>query len=106
MLILVELINILIHLLFPYLRYNKYRYKCNTVRINQIHCMLSILDPKEAKTFYILKFWRMNERQYPTVSFIAHDLLTPLLSTIALEYALMHLIRFYLIKNQHSKKTY
>ncbi|KAL2480724.1 Zinc finger BED domain-containing protein DAYSLEEPER [Abeliophyllum distichum] len=41
----------------------------------------------ERNNFDILRWWRQNERQYPIVSVIARDLLTPLVSTVASESA-------------------
>ncbi|KAL2510976.1 Zinc finger BED domain-containing protein DAYSLEEPER [Abeliophyllum distichum] len=49
------------------------------------HDMFNLLDEDERNNFDILRWWRQNERQYPIVSIIARDLLTPPVSTIASE---------------------
>ncbi|KAL2505829.1 Zinc finger BED domain-containing protein DAYSLEEPER [Abeliophyllum distichum] len=51
------------------------------------HDMLNLLDEDERNNFDILRWWRQNERQYPIVSIIARDLLTPPVSTVASESA-------------------
>ncbi|XP_022890544.1 zinc finger BED domain-containing protein RICESLEEPER 1-like [Olea europaea var. sylvestris] len=55
------------------------RYMCVDVR--------SVLQPHELQEFSLLNWWRCNERQYPIVSKIARDLLTPPVSTVASEAA-------------------
>ncbi|KAL2524709.1 Zinc finger BED domain-containing protein DAYSLEEPER [Abeliophyllum distichum] len=52
------------------------------------HDVLSMLDDKERKNFDILKWWKQHQRSYPILSKIARDLLTPPVSTVALEAAL------------------
>ncbi|KAL2512863.1 Dimer Tnp hAT domain-containing protein [Abeliophyllum distichum] len=52
------------------------------------HDMLNILDDEERNYFDILQWWRQNERQYPILSNMACDLLTPPVSTVASESAL------------------
>ena len=47
----------------------------------------SMLQPQELQDFSLLSWWRCNERQYPIVSKIARDLLTPPVSTVASEAA-------------------
>ncbi|XP_022870914.1 zinc finger BED domain-containing protein RICESLEEPER 3-like [Olea europaea var. sylvestris] len=53
------------------------RYICVDVR--------SVLQPNELQEFSLLNWWRCYERQYPVVSKIARDLLTPPVSTVASE---------------------